>query len=376
MLVITIHTAQSVSAVFNANYKSQTIFELGNYGVQFFFIISGFLLSSIYGGKHLSTIKESGERLHKVNDYSYLRHRLARIWPLWILFLTIGILQSLFNYGPFTLAQRGKQFSWQEFGHYETSSSSIYVILIALLSGVVFFLWPNPRFEDTVIPGGWSIQSEIFNYFFFLIIRRFNLRLISIPFLSLLCLLTILIESKWITTTNIFVDFIRYGFISNLIWFILGIFIHAVTINFSRFKAKDDPIKIFLKNDYFLFTLIFLFLPFLNSTRGNNLEALKVIPVLFVIGYVLSRISLLGAIVAKLGKFTYFIYFFHFQVLFFLLKIVDKFNPNFEHLIQASDEKGFVIATLFTILLVTSISWLIAQFSWRYFESPIIKKFY
>ena len=93
--VVAVHSMQISNLILG---KGETTFSslmsLGKYGVELFFWLSGWLLVSIYGLK--------GNRLGK----SYRIRRVARIYPLWILFLIVAIIRSIVtNSGGFYTAR-------------------------------------------------------------------------------------------------------------------------------------------------------------------------------------------------------------------------------------------------------------------------------
>ncbi|CAN2173166.1 Acyltransferase 3 [Candidatus Nanopelagicaceae bacterium] len=84
--VVAVHSVQVTNELISGKLSERLTYtlSLGKYGVELFFCISGFLLFSIYGLQTTSLPK------------SYLRRRAARILPLWIAFLVIGMARSAF----------------------------------------------------------------------------------------------------------------------------------------------------------------------------------------------------------------------------------------------------------------------------------------
>jgi peptidoglycan/LPS O-acetylase OafA/YrhL len=74
--VISVHVAQTT---LEGGSTVQSLFSLGKYGVELFFIVSGYLLFKLYGSNRDSLSK------------SYYLRRITRIYPLWIFFLFLNV---------------------------------------------------------------------------------------------------------------------------------------------------------------------------------------------------------------------------------------------------------------------------------------------
>ena len=375
-MVISIHTGQASAVVYGVRPDTQKFFELGNYGVQLFFVISGFLLSNIYGGKYLTFWTKRSQRIDRSEISSYLRHRFARIGPLWILFLMVAILESLlFNFGPFVLAQSNRKFDWSEFLSLKPENSSIYIVLSGMICGGLFLLWTSARWEDTLIPGGWSIQSEVFNYLFFLVLRRFHFKKITL-ILMLITLLTLWIERQGFGEEFLIIRFFRYGFISSFLWFWIGVLIHIFYTIWQNSYSKLDALKLFLKcGGGYSFLFILIVLPFIHSTRGTNLEAIMLAPALGLTGLLVSKVKFLRVYFVSMGKVSYFIYFFHFQLLFLLLIFIGKQDITYDVENSMRFELIYSFSTVLSIFLVAFVSKRVGMWSWQLIELPIIKKY-
>ena len=113
--------------------------QLGRYGVELFFFISGYLLSKLYD-------PSSADFTHR----RFLSRRFFRILPLWTIFGILGFLEfRLFGLGPWVGLDIG--------------STEYLKIAIMTLS---FTLFASSKYWS-LIPGGWSIQTEIFQYYLF-----------------------------------------------------------------------------------------------------------------------------------------------------------------------------------------------------------------
>lgn len=205
--VVLVHSVVHTDNYLNRNNSdlNPQIFTLGmsgKYGVEVFFFLSGVLLTEVYN------LSKS-----KINR-NYWKRRLARLYPLWLIFLFIAFLKALvFQVGGFYTATQSN----------EKLFSNPFLIFIL---GFLFMFWVSPILYNFVIPGAWSIQAEIFNYIMFPIIRNLGYR-ISLLLLLFMNLITIFINSL---DTNIVKNlyllniFLLVNPIASLNYFILGIF--------------------------------------------------------------------------------------------------------------------------------------------------------
>jgi peptidoglycan/LPS O-acetylase OafA/YrhL len=90
--VVAVHVDQIATKIvvdtgieFNETAITSTLAPYGRYGVELFFVLSGFLMSMIY-------YKRSSES--QINVRKFLSRRARRIYPLWIAFFIIGIIES------------------------------------------------------------------------------------------------------------------------------------------------------------------------------------------------------------------------------------------------------------------------------------------
>lgn len=84
--VISMHSAESIQELevqHISEHVSQVLY-LGKYGVEVFFFLSGWFLSALYG-------------FNKVKlGWNYVLRRIARVYPLWVIFLFVYIFEAHF----------------------------------------------------------------------------------------------------------------------------------------------------------------------------------------------------------------------------------------------------------------------------------------
>jgi peptidoglycan/LPS O-acetylase OafA/YrhL len=74
VVVHSLFTGNRITSSSDYNFFSYTV-SLGKYGVELFFIISGLLMYLLYGFET------------QINTKKFFVRRLARVYPLWVLFL-------------------------------------------------------------------------------------------------------------------------------------------------------------------------------------------------------------------------------------------------------------------------------------------------
>jgi peptidoglycan/LPS O-acetylase OafA/YrhL len=342
--VVAVHSMQISNLILgNKETTFSGLISLGKYGVEHFFWLSGWLLVSIYGLK--------GNRLGK----TYGIRRIARIYPLWVLFLIVGIVRSsITNSGGFYKAQSFYSDAW--------------IILLSL----TFLLFTSSALWNTVIPGGWSIQAEVAHYLLFPIMRNRSLALLlsGATVVNLMTLVLLYFRSRvenWPKLTlQIFESYIRLGLYSSLGFFIIGILSFQF---FEDFSCKRKGIR---KPDGAgipkLLTITFLLsLMAVPCPVGSNLEALIYVATMTTFIFAIKRVNVIFELFQFLGRYSYFIYFIHFLVLD-LIRIVTK-GVKSTYFLSFSTPLFFVLVLGFTI----TVSSILALPSMKFFEKPILK---
>jgi peptidoglycan/LPS O-acetylase OafA/YrhL len=347
--VVAVHTIATSNHLVSGP-KSEFITELlslGRYGVELFFLLSGALLCSIYGmgnGKLSRT---------------YFVKRAARIYPLWLLFLLIQVVRSLiWNSGGFDLGLKTVP------GESSLLHSPLGIVILTL----TFTLFVSGSLWNLVIPGGWSIQSEVAHYLLFPIMRKIKL----IKLTKILIMINFGTGALFMARSNlegtlvakILVEpWLRLSLYSTLGYFYLGI---LCVLLFQDTRAKNSirpDLKILdLSPKIFLMYVISIFV--IPCPFGSQIEAIGYIVVNMLIATGILRIEKLKRIFLVLGKYSYFIYFAHILLLELATQLLQALH-------LASGFPGTQIvafATLFSLVLMLSV--LLAIPSMKYVENP------
>jgi peptidoglycan/LPS O-acetylase OafA/YrhL len=216
------------------------IFSKGYLGVDFFFILSGFIISLNYSDKILSIISVK----------NFLKRRLLRIYPLHIFSLLILIFFSLvYDFLNFDLELVKQKY---------LSQKSSYNVVSLVYNLFLVHSWGLDSKLSWNIPS-WSISTELFSYLMFpvLIYLRNNL------FTKIIvCLLTLSYFYIFIIKTNLNYHY-DFGIIRNLFEFYIGYLLSKYYYKIYFYNKKKLVLIIGLilaSSFYYLYKIDFLFI--------------------------------------------------------------------------------------------------------------------
>ena len=329
--VVTVHTAGlglSTSTSSTA-LAVGAVFASGRLGVEVFFLLSGFLLCSIYEFRVVGTVR-------------YLAARFFRIWPLWMAF----------------------SFLWAAL--YLVEGRSLSSVTMGLVLAAPFLLWISPEHFDSFLPGAWSIQIEVYCYVLFWLFRKKSSK-------------TILMLATVINSIAIFSSFFSYDdwglfeslrrltLNTGLNFFVLGWLIARI---YRLWKTEGQPsTRVVIKalghswKDSAVAVLWLTTFIFSPAIYGNPIEALGFAVLAFLLALAMTRLKTAQTIFAYLGRRSYFVFFSHFAVLYFLGK---------SNAISFSEPMS-LIATPILVILIVGVCTSLAEVSFRFFEAPLMR---
>ena len=314
-----------------------------SYGPYVFFLISGYLMSNIYD----SNILKSNSNQFSLSKF-YIK-RFARIYPLWMFFLFLGYCQ----------------FKNSNFGYYAKSMTILgeYSDLTVFLLASTFLLFLVTPIWNWLVPGGWSIVSEVFFYILFPIIRKMKFDKL-IVFLNILLVLAFVLTytaQSWssLDTYGILKGYLNLKLYNCLPFFIGGMLIHEISTGFRNFSqlAGNNLTKLNIISILGLLTI-------LPNANGSNAEAFVTLIGTLIVGLLVLKSNTFSLILIYLGKHSYFIYFFHFQ----LLLLIQSFYLNRNYSFVNSISLFLLLPVLTTLVLVVSM--LFSSLSMNLFENP------
>jgi peptidoglycan/LPS O-acetylase OafA/YrhL len=328
-------------------------FNYGAYGVELFFVLSGWLLTSIYSG-------------HRFIGKAYWIRRMAKILPLWGFFFLVQIVYSQF----------GLHVGWYAARQVSAGQNTfIHSPLGITLTTMTFTLWISSSLWNTVLPGAWSIQAEVGHYLLFPKVMKLSLIkvvLISSIINYLSIALGLFQLSHFYSHTPVVIQqsiegYLRLNLFTTFDFFLFGIIANRVHSNWRNSENLEKFLNAQRKNGIILilFTISFMLAPL---PVGKTVEAVGFIFASLLIAFGISRVSLFQNLFQVMGKLSYFIYFIHFQLLFFLTRWTN--HSNFKLDFELSQ-----LVVFFPLLFLTLFfSLILGQISYKYFELPILRK--
>jgi peptidoglycan/LPS O-acetylase OafA/YrhL len=321
------------------------IVQLGKYGVEVFFFLSGWLLTALYGLN-----KEPLPR-------SYAVRRFAKIFPLWVLFMSVYIILGyLANSGGFYLALNS-----------ESNSGITKRPEVIILLTLTFTLFLSPVLWNTVIPGGWSIQSEVAHYMLFPFIRRRRLKsvLLISAVTNFVSTIFVLIRSRIDDLSSqidsIVATWLRLGLFSTFTFFLYGV----LGRHFYLKLTQDVHQESLLGKELGLFVLSSFVVV---CPMGVQIEAIGYLFINIFLAISLGRVVIIKTLLVQLGRYSYFIYFAHFLI----LQIIQE-------QLESNHFGGFLFENQITTFLLiffmaSAFSIILAKPSWKYIEFPLLAR--
>lgn len=311
----------------NYNYIHHALNCLGAFGVDVFFVLSGFLM--------VFTQKDSK------TSYRFIKDRVIRIYPAYIIYSTpviiYAILSSGYDHGINNITQLVQNY--------------------ALLPGVAGLSYNNANYP------GWTLVYEMFFYFTFsacLMITRDKARLtvmISTIFIAMLLISRLAFDAR-----NDDYQLTDFNFISGnmiIIDFVFGCFLGLL--------GREGKVKI--GSVTFIFSVIFIFssatfaLSMLNIPEDKNLVSIFIstMPATIIIYFSIRSREVDCNFLQLIGNASYSIYLTHVTILILSRKVMDKLN--------LSDSISIVILVHIAFIITSVVLGLIA---YRFVEKPII----
>lgn len=331
LLVIMVHTSQNFD---NLNFFIKKISEYGQFGVQLFFVLSAFTLCYTY------------EKTYLTQNYLYdfFIKRFFRIFPMYY----FGILiYSLFNY-------------FSNYPIFEENYSLLNILInVIFLNG---FYYPA---NNNIVPGGWSIGTEMAFYLLFPILFVFikkqintNLKFlylfIFIIILDFIIMLSIYIfTGKFIQNNN----FLYFNLINQLSVFFFGFLIYYKLKN-QIFKKYNLTINLLL---YLILTFLIFILWDMNDTFMFILIPLLTgLSFLFLYKVFENNHYLNFRILRRIGELSYSMYILHF---IFAWYFTDFIKNIFKNTIEPN------IMYILLLLLSITLTYFLSNLTNKYIEN-------
>jgi peptidoglycan/LPS O-acetylase OafA/YrhL len=347
--VLVVHASQfsfaNLKVTTNAEVAIFTILSAGRFGVEVFFLLSGFLLSYLY---------ETGS--YGKSNKQYFTARFFRIWPLWILFTVIWAI--IYSYPIQDSPIVSVNSEW---------------IMIGVVLSAFFLLWISPNHYDSFIGGAWSIQIEVIAYLIFALFRNKSIvTILTIAVLINLAGLGLAFTGD-LGELDALSALRRLSFQTGFNFFVLGWLLARVyTRQRSLSERQNLSAGLLFQSFRFVFSgnelllgvwmVSFLLTP---AIYGNPVEAVGFVCLAIVVAQISSKNRLFARILEKTGKLSYFMFFMHFVVLHFaniLIPVTDR-----------PDSLAWVLVFTFGFIAILYLACVFpAMASLKYFEKPVL----
>ncbi|HBX53004.1 MAG: acyltransferase [Bacteroidetes bacterium RIFOXYB2_FULL_35_7] len=323
-------------------FFKKELFANGNLGVNFFFVLSGFLITYL--------LVEEKKMNGQISLPKFWLRRILRIWPLFFICVFIG-----FVIFPFIKNMLG-------LGTNETADPVYY---LTFLNNFDFI---NKGLPDASILGVlWSIAIEEQFYFIWpIIIFLFPLKKLWIPF-TVILLSNLIFRSC--NDTYMMHEYHTLSCIGDMSIGAIGAWLFNISNRFRIVIEKFSRFHILLI--YLLLIFVFLFRDeflFSNSYIRIFERLIISIIILFVIleqSFSINSLFKLSNFkkISNLGIITYGLYCLHFIGILITINITKYFNFN-NQLWQV-----MILETILSLLITV----IIAKLSYKYFELPFLK---
>lgn len=345
--VLIVHTAQfsfaNLNLVGGAEQAILTILYAGRFGVEVFFLLSGFLLSYLY---------ESG-RVNRSNKQYFLA-RFLRIWPLWILFtITWAVIYSI------SPGSKSSGFDW---------------IALGVLLSTFFLLWVSPLHFENFIGGAWSIQIEVACYLIFAWMRGKSVRTVLYAAIIVNCVGLTLSFIADLEGSSVLDALRRLSLQTGFNFFVLGWLLARVyshhkrprnTLSSPETNATRESLNHVFAGQELMLAIWLASFVLTPAIYGNPIEAVGFVLMAVVIAQITGRSTYVSRLLEKTGKLSYFIFFMHFVILHFV---------NMAIPVDARPEALWAVLALnfLTLTVVFLACFFLALASFRFFEGPLL----
>jgi len=338
-LVLLSHAYLSVRKLSPSSVINFPVFEKGAEAVEFFFTLSGFLITFL--------LLEELRSRNFIDIKNFYLRRVLRIWPLYFIMVSFGfVLFGLI---------------------YPKVFHEPYFNFPTMTSGFLLYALFAPNFASSFYKVGllyplWSIGVEEQFYLFWApLLKLFEKRLLLVMVMVVIISSTVswLGDIGFHQITNAQSSFINsFKFHCMGVGGIFAYFVHGNGINQ---RLASNPIVQYTVAG-FAVAIIFLDLSTGIGTIDELLKAVVFSLLLIVVSNDHTRINIEIGFLKYLGKISYGIYMYHMLVDYCLRMGAPQLFVNYPHYFFAI----YVIALLFLTVIV-------AGLSYRFIESPIIK---
>jgi len=337
LMVILVHTSQKVH---NLTPFIASLAQYGQMGVQLFFVASAYTLC-------ISIERHSEE---SVGVLSFYLRRLFRIAPLYyfaiLLYFLVHVSRQLLAFGKIITV--------------------VPYSLENVIANITFMHGLIPSANNNIVPGGWSIGTEMVFYLIFPLLFAFSKSIAKKHFAYLFALflscfvfnLVVQMGINEVTHRSMHINGFRYfNIVNQLPVFVLGIITYFLHKQFAHPMLYSRSISVF---GFLFFSGIAVWL---LNVKGDWQAA--IIPIASAISFVfllnwLKTLSVNSRIICKVGEVSYSMYVFHFIFAWLMVPTILSKLPY----VGNSD-----IELLIAFLLTSILTFLVAIITQKFIEA-------
>lgn len=318
------------------------VLQFGSAGVGLFFFLSGFLLDYLYRSNF--------------NSKKYFARRLGRLFPAWLLWNIIAMIVAWMGLSwafpggtdimGYVYGTSVPPTSWENIG--------------MLLLNTVFLGWFSYRMWNLFVPGGWSIQTEVYHYVLFPYINQ--KKSATIPLLGLF---TMQVVALWLNYNSSWGAMVS-ALLTSPFWFMSGILVSRF-LRAVKGKTEETGLTGFQWAIYALTCVVTIFV---DGPAIQQYVVFIVIIVSLLLSFIVVNFKRLEALLSKVGKYSYGMYFNHFlftaPVGFLISLGMSYADPEYS---------VFYIFFFFVLgfLAVSFVSYWLAKFIYIIYEGPVLE---
>lgn len=280
----------------NGYYYDIPLIRNGRLAVDFFFVLSGFVITHAYGG-----------RLRNWQDLGiFIARRLGRIYPLHVFTLFLAITL----YGMVALIEPYLGTDEYNFAAPDNVTSIIGHLLLLQSMGLYDdFTWNAPS---------WSISVEFYVYVTFALLLLLVRKYLTAAALALFCLGMAIL---WLYSPNYLTAMLDYGFWRALAGFSMGHLVYRLRLHYSNRIHVSYPVNTALQISVTALTLLFMW----YTPKGSPFSMLApllfgAVVFVFVIGDGLVSRGLSTRPFQFLGTYSYSIYLVHHIIIYAMFR--------------------------------------------------------
>jgi peptidoglycan/LPS O-acetylase OafA/YrhL len=353
-LIVVLTHVESIKNQYHLSsfYASDFFVFAGALAVNFFFVLSGFLIATMLMTEKKMQLQNNGN----INIIRFYKNRIRRIWPLYyLLVLTVFIIFPLIPFLQYP------DFDQAYLGHH-LQALLLYLIFCPHLSDYIF--------GNTIYSGQfWSLGAEEFFYLFFPVgLYLLGFRHYLQYFIGIL-LLSVLATVYFKITGDVNFGF-RKLFYNYLLSYKLYTFAFGAIAAYINFTCKDyfSPYENLLKRATMVLLILLCILMFSGQNTFHILQKNWLFALLFALLILFSTLSsvrikaLDNKAIRYLGKISFSIYMLHPLAVVIAIKLFYFDTGNV-----------YCTAILFSLIAVV-VTILLSVASYTCIEKPFLKK--